>query len=122
MEGLQAGHRGLQGQGTLQAQVRHIEISNLNKKNYWDGLINYLCDFSTCCRATEEVFQLLEDNQVTLSTMKASRYVKAFEKEVDHWERTLSHILEVVEMILQVQRQWMYLEVSDNILYEKSVT
>ena len=62
-------------------------------------------------RATEEVFQLLEDNQVTLSTMKASRYVKAFEKEVDRWERTLSHILEVVEMILQVQRQWMYLEV-----------
>ena len=48
---------------------------------------------------------------MTLSTMKASRYVKAFEKEVDHWERTLSHILEVVEMILQVQRQWMYLEV-----------
>jgi hypothetical protein len=60
---------------------------------------------------------LLEDNQVTLSTMKASRYVKAFEKEVDHWERTLSHILEVVEMILQVQRQWMYLEVSKKINY-----
>ena len=54
---------------------------------------------------------MLEDNQVTLSTMKASRYVKAFEKEVDYWERTLSHILEVIEMTLQVQRQWMYLEV-----------
>lgn len=48
---------------------------------------------------------------MTLSTMKASRYVKAFDKEVDYWERTLSHILEVVEMTLQVQRQWMYLEV-----------
>ena len=43
--------------------------------------------------------------------MKASRFVKAFEQEVDHWERTLSHILEVVEMLLTVQRQWMYLEV-----------
>lgn len=64
-------------------------------------------------RATDEIFQLLEDNQVTLSTMKASRHVKAFEKEVDRWERTLSHILEVIEMILQVQRQWMYLEVRD---------
>lgn len=63
------------------------------------------------CRATEEVFQILEDNQVTLSNMKASRYVKAFDKEVDKWERTLSHILEVIEMILQVQKQWMYLEV-----------
>ena len=57
------------------------------------------------------MFQQLDDNQVTLSTMKASRFVKAFEEEVDHWERTLSLILEVVEMILQVQRQWMYLEV-----------
>lgn len=47
-----------------------------------------------------------------LSTMKASRFVKAFEQEVDYWERTLSHILEVMELMLVVQRQWMYLEVS----------
>ena len=33
-------------------------------------------------RVTDDVFQQLEDNQVTLSTMKASRYVKAFEAEV----------------------------------------
>lgn len=61
-------------------------------------------------RGTDDIYQLLEDNQVTLSTMKASRFVKAFETEVDFWERTLSLILEVVEMILTVQRQWMYLE------------
>ena len=58
------------------------------------------------------MFQALEDNQVQLSTMKASRFVRAFEMEVDRWERTLSHILEVVEILLTVQRQWMYLEVS----------
>ncbi|KAM6163721.1 dynein axonemal heavy chain 2 [Rhynchocyon petersi] len=61
-------------------------------------------------RGTEEVFQALEDNQVSLSNIKASRFVKAFEKEVDHWERCLSLILEVIEMVLTVQRQWMYLE------------
>ncbi|KAI5104428.1 dynein heavy chain 2, axonemal isoform X1 [Silurus meridionalis] len=61
-------------------------------------------------RGTEELFQVLEDNQVTLSTMKATRFVRAFEKEVDRWERCLSLVLEVVEMILTVQRQWMYLE------------
>ena len=69
------------------------------------------------CRSTEEVFQALEDNQVKLSTMKASRFVKAFETDVDHWERTLSLILEVVEMLLTVQRQWMYLEVSGKRTY-----
>jgi len=36
--------------------------------------------------------------------------VKAFEGDVDQWERTLSRILEVIELILTVQRQWMYLE------------
>ncbi|XP_021360073.1 dynein heavy chain 2, axonemal-like isoform X4 [Mizuhopecten yessoensis] len=61
-------------------------------------------------KSTDDVFLALEDNQVQLSTMKASRFVKAFEQEVDRWERVLSHILEVVEMLLQVQRQWMYLE------------
>ncbi|KAM4675882.1 dynein axonemal heavy chain 2 [Discoglossus pictus] len=61
-------------------------------------------------RGTDEVFQALEDNQVSISTMKASPFVKAFERDVDRWERCLSHILEVIEMILTVQRQWLYLE------------
>lgn len=67
-------------------------------------------------RASEEVFQHLEDHQILLASMKSSRFVKAFDKDVDHWERTLSHILEVIEMILQVQRQWMYLAVSSPLL------
>lgn len=62
-------------------------------------------------RGTEDVFQALEDNQVVLSTMKASHFVRAFEKEVDRWERRLSLVMEVIEMILTVQRQWIYLEV-----------
>ena len=68
-----------------------------------------MCIFA--CRPSDEIFQALDDNQVTLATMKASRYVKPFIGEVDKWERTLSQILEVIEMIVQVQRQWMYLEV-----------
>lgn len=50
---------------------------------------------------------------VILSTMKASRFVKAFEQEVDSWEWRLSQVLEVIEMILTVQRQWIYLEVQE---------
>ena len=34
--------------------------------------------------------------------MKASRFVKAFESDVDHWERTLSHILEVSQTGIQL--------------------
>ncbi|KAJ3399250.1 Dynein heavy chain 2, axonemal, partial [Chytridiales sp. JEL 0842] len=61
-------------------------------------------------RSTDPIFELLEDNQVTLSAMKASKYFVAFEEQVDYWERTLSHIIEAIELLLQVQRQWMYLE------------
>lgn len=51
-----------------------------------------------------------QDNTVTLSTMKASRFYLAFEKELTYWEKSLAHVSNTIEMILQVQRQWMYLE------------
>ncbi|XP_035155786.1 dynein axonemal heavy chain 2 isoform X7 [Callithrix jacchus] len=91
-----------------------IEVALQNIAKTWDvtqlDIVPYKDKGHHRLRGTEEVFQALEDNQVALSTMKASRFVKAFEKEVDHWERCLSLILEVIEMILTVQRQWMYLE------------
>lgn len=42
--------------------------------------------------------------------MKASRFVKPFEQQVDYWERALSKIAETTEMLLVVQRQWLYME------------
>lgn len=46
-----------------------------------------------------------------LSTMKSTRFVEPFVKVVDYWERTLSYIMETIEVALTVQRQWLYLEV-----------
>ena len=42
--------------------------------------------------------------------MKASRFAAAFLEELDKWEKALSHISETVEMMMGVQRKWMYLE------------
>lgn len=53
--------------------------------------------------STEEIFAALEENIVTLSTMKASKYFVVFESEISHWEKTLSHISETIEMLLQVR-------------------
>ena len=100
-------------------QVKHHTCTSYYSSTLFNEVVVTMFWFVSC-RATEDVFTALEDHQVQLSTMKASRFVKAFEMEVDKWERTLSHILEVVEMLLTVQRQWMYLEVSqrtDNDLY-----
>ncbi|XP_049764343.1 dynein axonemal heavy chain 2 [Schistocerca cancellata] len=61
-------------------------------------------------KSIDEVGQALEENQVALSAMKSTRFVEAFAKEVDYWERTLSLIMETLELVLLVQRQWLYLE------------
>lgn len=53
-------------------------------------------------RSTEDVFAALEDNSVTLSTMKASKYYLVSEQQVTHWEQTLALVSETVEMVLQV--------------------
>uniref|UniRef100_A0A8C0I316 Dynein axonemal heavy chain 2 n=1 Tax=Balaenoptera musculus TaxID=9771 RepID=A0A8C0I316_BALMU len=91
-----------------------IELALQNIAKTWDviqlDIVPYKDKGHHRLRGTEEAFQALEDNQVSLSTMKASRFVKAFAKDVDHWERCLSLILEVIEVVLTVQRQWMYLE------------
>ncbi|KAG5894356.1 hypothetical protein JTB14_031917 [Gonioctena quinquepunctata] len=58
----------------------------------------------------DECFQALEENMLQLSVMKSTRFVEPFTAEVDHWERTLSYIMESLELCLHVQRQWFYLE------------
>lgn len=62
-------------------------------------------------RSTEDVMKAIEEDQIMLSTYKASRFVKPFIRDVDQWERDISRILEITEALLLVQRQWLYLEV-----------
>ncbi|KAJ1520022.1 hypothetical protein ONE63_004252 [Megalurothrips usitatus] len=61
-------------------------------------------------RGIDNIFQTLEEHQVALSSMKSTKYVEPFIEQVDHWEKALSLILEVLETTLAVQRQWLYLE------------
>eukprot|EP00232_Nephroselmis_pyriformis_P029065 CAMPEP_0182867354 /NCGR_PEP_ID=MMETSP0034_2-20130328/8675_1 /TAXON_ID=156128 /ORGANISM="Nephroselmis pyriformis, Strain CCMP717" /LENGTH=4528 /DNA_ID=CAMNT_0024999703 /DNA_START=83 /DNA_END=13669 /DNA_ORIENTATION=- len=61
-------------------------------------------------RSTEDVYAALEDNVVTLSTMKSSKFFMVFEKQITYWEQSLSLVSEMIEITLTVQRNWMYLE------------
>jgi dynein heavy chain len=63
-------------------------------------MVEYKATFKL--RSTEEIFAALEENIVALSTMKASKHFVVFEKEISYWEKTLSHISETIEIILQV--------------------
>lgn len=61
-------------------------------------------------KTEEECWTALEDNAVQISSMKATRFVEPFAKEVDYWEKTLNFMFESLENSFMVQRQWLYLE------------
>ncbi|GMH50243.1 hypothetical protein TrRE_jg3287 [Triparma retinervis] len=60
--------------------------------------------------STDDLFQFLEDDAVELSSQKASKYYNSFKESIDALDKILSLTSEIVEMILTVQRKWMYLE------------
>ncbi|KAI9351727.1 dynein heavy chain, N-terminal region 1-domain-containing protein [Zopfochytrium polystomum] len=60
--------------------------------------------------AIDEISLMLDDNAMSLQSMGASRFVAAFLPVVQQWEKLLSHVGEVTEVWMVVQRKWMYLE------------
>ena len=52
----------------------------------------------------------LEDSQVALQTILASRFVGGIRTEVEEWEKKLSLLSEMMDEWLACQRSWMYLE------------
>ncbi|XP_017886409.1 dynein heavy chain 2, axonemal [Ceratina calcarata] len=61
-------------------------------------------------KSIDAIVQCLEEHQVQLSAMKATRFVEPFAEEVDHWERSLSTVGEVLETTLVIQRGYMYMD------------
>lgn len=81
--------------------------------------------------SVDDIVLSLDDNAMNLQSMSASRYVGPFFEKVQKWEKSLSHISEVVDVSgtscgsyreamlvswmccqvwMVVQRKWMYLE------------
>lgn len=81
-----------------------IETSIKAIKDTWQGLVLDMVEYKGTfkLRSTEDIFTALEEHSVNLSTMKASKFFVVFEKDITHWEKTLSHISETIEIILQV--------------------
>jgi dynein heavy chain len=90
-----------------------IETALAEIKEVWKTIDIQLVEFKEIyykVKTTEDLFAQLEDNQVALSSMKASSFYLSFEEKILYWENSLSHISEVMELLLAVQRAWMYLE------------
>ncbi|OMJ82808.1 hypothetical protein SteCoe_16405 [Stentor coeruleus] len=61
-------------------------------------------------RVSEENFELLEEAQVQVQNMFASRYLQHFEKEVVDWQKALSSISDNTTLLSEVERSWSFLE------------
>ena len=48
--------------------------------------------------SVDDILQVLDDNSMNLQSMTASRFVGPFLESVNKWEKSLSHISEVVEV------------------------
>ena len=59
---------------------------------------------------TMELLEKLEESQMNLGSMLASRYVVPFKEDVTSWTQKLFFVSEILEQWVQVQAMWMYLE------------
>ena len=82
----------------------HSIVSSQAIATTWASLVLDMAEYKATykLRSTEEVFAALEDNMVTLSTMKASRFFAVFEKDINYWEKTLALVSETIELVLTV--------------------
>eukprot|EP01135_Chromosphaera_perkinsii_P012097 Nk52_evm35s2579 gene=Nk52_evmTU35s2579 len=58
----------------------------------------------------DEIMEKLEDSQVTISTIRGSRFQGPIKPQVDEWYRLLQLFSETLDEWIQCQRNWMYLE------------
>lgn len=58
----------------------------------------------------EDDFETLEQDQLGVQGMMASRYLATFETEITAWQKSLSMVSDVVGQLTEIQRNWSYLE------------
>lgn len=60
--------------------------------------------------STENILTLVEEHSQQLAAHKSSPYYKQFNEKIDFWENNIANITETIELLLQVQGKWAYLE------------
>ena len=61
-------------------------------------------------RASEDLIETLEENQVQLQNMMTSKYIGYFYDEISTWQKCLCMVDQVITLWMDVQRTWSHLE------------
>lgn len=59
---------------------------------------------------TEEIQILLEESQITMATIKSSRYVGPIKNQVEDWDRRLALFAKTLDEWVNCQKRWLYLK------------
>lgn len=61
-------------------------------------------------KASEDLIEKLEENQIQIQNMATSKYMSFFEKEINDWIQKLGIADTIIVTWTEVQRKWTYLE------------
>ena len=61
-------------------------------------------------RASEDLIELLEENQVQVQNMLTSKFIGYFMEDISSWQKTLCVVDHVITLWFDVQRTWSHLE------------
>ena len=67
-------------------------------------------------RLSEENFEMLEENQVAVTSMISSRYLATFEDKCVYWQKSLAGIAEVITVIARFRDSGLSLRTSSSAL------
>ena len=92
-----------------------MELLLVNLKMTWENVVFLIDPYKdgssvNLLRMGDDDFEQLESDQLQVQTMMGSRFVKTFEKEVLHWNKTLRTVGDVMMILNVIQRTWSYLE------------
>ncbi|KAG7861843.1 hypothetical protein KL939_000864 [Ogataea angusta] len=91
---------------------KNLEKSINNIQKNWEQLSFQLFQFNDefrLIKGWDTLFQTITEDLNTLWSMKMSPYYSAFEKSINQLEEKLSDVQSVLDMWIDVQRQWIYL-------------
>ncbi|CAD2219349.1 Dynein heavy chain, N-terminal region 2/Hydrolytic ATP binding site of dynein motor region/AAA domain (dynein-related subfamily)/Dynein heavy chain AAA lid domain/P-loop containing dynein motor region/AAA+ lid domain/P-loop containing dynein motor region D4/Microtubule-binding stalk of dynein motor, putative [Angomonas deanei] len=89
---------------TIDKIEKYWETRELSAVPYSGRANTYVID------GVDELMEELEEQQVTIQTCQASKFVSEMKEQVEQWETKLITIRDVLMEWVSVQKSWMYLE------------